>query len=90
MADLEPFVSPIDGTIVSGRVAYAEHCKKHNVTNVADYKESWAKAAEERARLFSGQSHDAERRKEALARNYKEFKNYDQFKRHLERIGRRR
>lgn len=90
MPDLEPFVSPIDGSIISGRVAYAEHCKRYGVTNVADYKDSWAKAAKEREKLFSGQSHDSERRKEALAANYKEFKNYGQYQRHLERIGRRK
>jgi hypothetical protein len=35
--DLESFVSPIDGSVVSGRKQYDDHCKKHNVVNAADY-----------------------------------------------------
>jgi hypothetical protein len=34
--DLPDFVSPIDGTIVSGRAGLREHCLKHNVVPTAD------------------------------------------------------
>ena len=34
--DFEPFVSPLDGAVVSGRRAYNNHCKKHNVVNAAE------------------------------------------------------
>ena len=36
-SDIEAFVSPIDGQIVSGRAALREHNKKHGVTNIKDY-----------------------------------------------------
>lgn len=36
--DIEPFVSPIDGTVISGRAALREHCLKHNVVPTADLK----------------------------------------------------
>lgn len=38
MGDLESFVSPIDGSVVSGRVALREHCKKHGVVPTAELK----------------------------------------------------
>lgn len=38
MPDLPDFVSPIDGTIVSGRAGLREHCKRHNVVPTNDLK----------------------------------------------------
>ena len=37
MKGLEPFKSPIDGSIISTRNQLAAHNKKHGVTNVGDY-----------------------------------------------------
>ena len=36
MGDLPDFVSPIDGTLVSGRAGMREHCRKHDVVPTAD------------------------------------------------------
>ena len=36
--DMPDFVSPIDGTVVSGRAALREHCLKHDVVLTADLK----------------------------------------------------
>jgi hypothetical protein len=36
--DLPDFVSPIDGTVVSGRAGMREHCRKHDVVPTADLK----------------------------------------------------
>lgn len=69
MPDIPDFVSPIDGKVVHGRAGLREHNKIHNVTNTADYKEEWAKAAKERERFFTGDSkYDRERRREAIIR----------------------
>jgi hypothetical protein len=38
MGDLPDFVSPIDGSVVSGRAGLREHCKKHHVVPTADLK----------------------------------------------------
>lgn len=89
MPDLEPFQMP-DGTIISGRVAYNEYCRQHNVTNPADYKEQWAKQAAERQKAFTpGSGYDRERRIDHIKRNYKEFRTYGEYQRHLERMGRK-
>lgn len=67
MPDIEPFVSPVDGSVITGRKALREHNKKHDVTNAADFKGEWERAAKERARFFSGDtSYDSNRRKEHL------------------------
>lgn len=65
--DIEPFVSPIDGKMVNGRKSLREHNRRHNVTNVADFKDEWAKKSKERERLYSGDtSYDSARRVEHL------------------------
>jgi len=49
MPDIEPFVSPVDGTTISSRPHLREHNRKHGVTNSADYpKEYVAKRGKER------------------------------------------
>lgn len=78
-----------DGTPISGRVAYNAYCKEKGVTNPADYKEQWAKQAADRARAMTpGSNYDSERRKRELANNYKEFKSYGEFQRHVEKMRR--
>lgn len=67
MPDIEPFVSPVDGKVISGRRALREHNKKHNVTNPADFKNEWEQKRKERERFYSGDtSYDSKRRKEHL------------------------
>ena len=69
MGDLPDFVSPIDGTVVNGRAGLRAHNKRHNVTNPADFKDEWAKKAQEREAFYSGdKKYDSERRKEAIIR----------------------
>lgn len=36
--DLPDFISPIDGSLVSGRAGLRDHCKRHNVVPTADLK----------------------------------------------------
>lgn len=69
--DIEPFVSPIDGKMINGRKSLREHNKRHNVTNVADFKNEWAEKAKERERFFSGDtSYDKDRRIEHLRKAF--------------------
>lgn len=53
MPDIEPFKSPVDGTIVTGRRSLREHNLRNNVTNAADFKGEWESAAKERAKFFT-------------------------------------
>lgn len=67
MGDLPDFVSPIDGKVVNGRAGLRDHNKRHDVTNPADFKETWAKAAKEREKVFTGQN-DKKARRETIER----------------------
>lgn len=54
--DIEPFKSPIDGTIISDRKQYREHCKKHGVVPAAEFsQEFYDRKAAERARVYTGE-----------------------------------
>lgn len=71
MPDIEPFVSTVDGKVISGRRALREHNKRHGVTNAADFTNYWAKKAEERASFYSGDpKYDRKRRIEKLVHAY--------------------
>jgi len=52
--DYQPFVSPIDGSVITGRRAYSEHCRKHNVVNAAELSGEWERAAKRREQHYSG------------------------------------
>ena len=54
--DIESFVSPIDGSVISDRKQYDEHCRKHNVVNAAEFSpEHYARKAKERERVYTGE-----------------------------------
>lgn len=38
LGDVPDFVSPVDGTVVSGRAALREHCLRHNVVPTEELK----------------------------------------------------
>lgn len=38
---LDPFTSPVDGTVITCRSKLRDHNRKHGVTNVADYGEGY-------------------------------------------------
>ena len=55
--DIEPFKSPIDGSIISDRKQLREHNKKHNVVQASEFSpEYYERKANERADLLSGTS----------------------------------
>jgi len=90
MPDLPEFQAP-DGTVISGRVQYARYCRENGVTNPADFKETWAKAKAERERVYTpGAGASSARRREILARNYKEFRTYGEYRQMIDNIGRRK
>jgi hypothetical protein len=76
MPDIPDFISPIDKQIVHGRAGLREHNNKHQVTNVADYKNEWNDKAKERARLFTAdRSYDQESRRRAVIDAYDRNRN---------------
>lgn len=67
MPDIDAFVSTVDGTIIHSRSNLREHNKKHGVTNISDFKETWAKAAKDRAAYREGNFNSGNQR-EMIAR----------------------
>lgn len=63
--DIEPFVSPVDGSVISDRRQLAEHNKRNNVVNAAEFsQEYYDKKAQERSDFYNGKHS----RQETLAR----------------------
>jgi hypothetical protein len=53
--DIESFVSPIDGTVITDRKQYREHNKRHGVVNADEFTpEFYEKKAKERADVYEG------------------------------------
>lgn len=62
--DIEAFVSPVDGRVISGRADLRQHNLKHGVTDPRDYGQSWfEKKAKDRQQdlELSGKKHKAKR-----------------------------
>ena len=66
----EAFVSPIDGTVIDDRGALRRHNKRHGVTNIADYGDTYfeRKASERQAVLSSSTRQAKEERVETIKR----------------------
>lgn len=69
MPDLPDFVSVIDRSVIHGRRGYREHCRRHGVTNPADFTNHWANFQKKREALFQGRTEDP-KRKEAVIRAF--------------------
>jgi hypothetical protein len=54
--DIESFVSPVDGTVITDRKQLSEHNKRNNVVSADEFSpEHYARKAEERAKFFNGE-----------------------------------
>lgn len=58
--DIESYQSPVDGTVITDRKQHREHLKQHNMAPVEDFKDTWRRASEERAKHMNG-THPADR-----------------------------
>jgi len=65
--NIEPFKSPIDGSIISCRSQLRAHNKKHGVTDIRDYgEEHFAKRGQEMYRDKVGDNPQAKRERQQL------------------------
>jgi hypothetical protein len=59
--DIESFVSPVDGSIISDRKQLREHNKRNNVVNSDEFgTQHWDEKRKERDRFYTGQHTRAE------------------------------
>ncbi len=70
--DIEPFVSPVDGKLISSHTQLREHNKVHNVTNTREYGDGYFERKEkERIEEFKGNTRSAKKsRIDSLVRAY--------------------
>lgn len=53
--DIQSFISPIDGSVISDRKQLREHNKKHDVVNASEFSpEYYARKEKERANFYEG------------------------------------
>ena len=64
--EIEAFVSPVDGTVISSRKQLAEHNHRHGVVSVADMGNEGQSTRQQREDYYAGRPHDTERRKDAI------------------------
>jgi len=63
-ADIEPFVSPIDKSVISSRAQLREHNRRHNVTHASDFSPEFiAQRQRQREAFFQAGSRE---RKQAI------------------------
>ena len=54
MPDVEPFVSPIDQSVIGSRSALREHNKRHGVVNYHEFDGYWEAKRAERISVYEG------------------------------------
>ena len=70
--DIEPFQSPIDGTLITTRSQLRAHHAQHGTTDARDYSADWYKRkADERSAVMRGETAEQKRsRIESLQREF--------------------
>ena len=79
-ADIEPFVSPLDGSVITGRRGRDEHCRRHGVVPAQEFdKGHFDRKAAERADVYQGTEKTAhgrqikQERRQDLKRMYEQL-----------------
>ena len=53
-ADIEPFVSPVDGTVIKSRNHLRKYMSANNLAHTDDFKETWNRKREDRSKFLNG------------------------------------
>ena len=66
--DVEPFVSPVDGTVISDRKQLREHNERNNVVPTSEFTSDWDAARKERDKYYKGEvdRQEKQRRREQM------------------------
>ena len=59
MPDIEPFVSTVDGSVITSRSRLRSHNERHGVVNFHEFDGHWEEKAKERNSLLDGTSRKA-------------------------------
>lgn len=76
LGDIEPFVSPVDGSIISSRSVLRHHMRQHGLAHTDDYTETWKRKRQERADYLAGKTNpDSKRRKAQMSDAFEHLRN---------------
>ena len=64
--DIEAFVSPVDGTVISSRRQLRDHNARLGVVSQAEFGNDGEATRQQREDYYAGRSHDTERRRDAI------------------------
>lgn len=63
MGDIEPFISPVDGSVISSRSVLRQHMKQHGLAHTDDYANTWEKSKQARADYLAGKTNPGSKRR---------------------------
>lgn len=66
MGDIEPFVSPVDGSVISSRSVLREHMRQHGLAHTEDYNKPggfWEKSKQARADYLAGRANPGSKKR---------------------------
>lgn len=79
IGDIEPFISPVDGTRISSRSHLREYMRQHGLAHTEDYNKPggfWEKKRQARADYLAGKSNpDSNRRKQQMSDAFEHLRN---------------
>jgi len=79
IGDIEPFVSPVDGTVISSRPHLREHMHRHGLAPTEDYNKPggfWDRKRQERADYLAGKTNPySARRKSQMSDSFEHLRN---------------
>lgn len=85
IGDIEPFVSPVDGTVISSRSHLREHMRQHGLAHTADYSAPggyWDKSKQARADYLAGKTNPgSSRRKSQMSDAFEHLRNKSRYSR---------
>lgn len=83
--DIEPFVSTVDGTVISSRSHLREHMRKHGLAHASDFDKPgghWDKARQARADYLAGKTNpDSKRRTQQMSDAWEHARNKSRYSR---------
>lgn len=85
IGDIEPFVSPVDGSLISSRSVLRDHMRQHGLAHTQDYSAPggyWDRAQKARADHLAGKTNiHSKRRKQQMSDAFEHLRNKSRYSR---------
>jgi hypothetical protein len=81
-ADIQPFVSPVDGTVIKSRQHMRKYMKANNLAHMDDFSGSMEKRIAEREKFYQGRDRKSvQQRVDTLRDSYEHVRNQERARR---------